>query len=283
MFIIIGAVIVLGCVIGGYMLAKGHLGILWQPSEFIIIGGAALGSFVIASPLRVIKQILGSVGMVFKGKVHGKDFYLQLLTLLYDIFAKMRKEGLLSIEKDLEAPESSPIFQKYPDVIHNHHLTDFIADNLKIIVSIPVQPHEIDNLMEIDIDSTHADEHVAAHSINTVAEAFPGLGIVAAVLGVVITMGSINEPPEVLGHHIGAALIGTFIGILVCYGFLGPFATNLGHLIRLEGIAFNAVKSALVAYMQTTSPQMAVEFGRRAIPAVDRPSFSELEKAVKKK
>lgn len=283
MFIIIGAVIVLGCVIGGYMLAKGHLGILWQPSEFIIIGGAALGSFVIASPLRIIKQILGSIGMVFKGKVHGKEFYLQLLTLLYDIFAKMRKEGLLSIEKDLEAPESSQIFQKYPDVIHNHHLTDFIADNLKIIVSIPVQPHEIDNLMELDIEATHNDEHVAAHSINTVAEAFPGLGIVAAVLGVVITMGSINEPPEVLGHHIGAALIGTFIGILVCYGFLGPFATNLGHLIRLEGIAFNSVKAALVAYMQTTSPQMAVEFGRRAIPAVDRPSFSELEKAVKKK
>lgn len=283
MFIIIGGLIVIGCVIGGYVLAKGHLGILWQPSEFIIIGGAALGSFVISSPLRVIKQVVGSIGMVFKGKVHGKDFYLQLLTLLYDIFAKMRKEGLLSIEKDLEAPESSQIFQKYPDVTHNHHLTDFIADNLKIIVSIPVQPHEIDNLMELDIDSTHADEHTAAHSINTVAEAFPGLGIVAAVLGVVITMGSINEPPEVLGHHIGAALIGTFIGILICYGFLGPFATNLGHLIRLEGIAFNSVRAALVAYMQTTSPQMAVEFGRRAIPAVDRPSFNELEKAVKKK
>lgn len=283
MFVIIGGLIVIGCVIGGYVMAKGHLGILFQPSEFIIIGGAALGSFVLASPLRILKQVAGSIGTVFKGKVHGKDFYLQLLTLLYDIFAKMRKEGLLSIEKDLEAPESSPIFQKYPDVIHNHHLTDFIADNLKIIVSIPVQPHEIDNLMELDIDSTHADEHAAAHSINTVAESFPGLGIVAAVLGVVITMGSINEPPEVLGHHIGAALIGTFIGILICYGFLGPFATNLGHLIRLEGIAFNAVKSALVAYMQTTSPQMAVEFGRRAIPAVDRPSFSELEKAVKKK
>lgn len=283
MFIIIGAVIVIGCVVGGYMLAHGHLSILWQPNEFIIIGGAALGSFVISSPLRVMKQVFGSIGMVLKGKVHGKDFYLQLLSLLYDIFAKMRKEGLLSIEKDLEAPESSQIFQKYPDVIHNHHLTDFIADNLKIIVSIPVQPHEIDNLMELDIDSTHADEHTAAHSINTVAEAFPGLGIVAAVLGVVITMGAINEPPEVLGHHIGAALIGTFVGILVCYGFLGPFATNLNHLLRLEGIAFQSVRAALVAYMQTTSPQMAVEFGRRAIPAVDRPSFSELEKAVKKK
>jgi chemotaxis protein MotA len=283
MFIIIGGVIVIGCVLGGYAMAKGHMGILFQPSEFIIIGGAALGSFVIASPLRVLKQVFGSIGMVFKGKVHGKDFYLQLLTLLYDIFAKMRKEGLLSIEKDLENPESSAIFQKYPDIIHNHHLTDFIADNLKIIVSIPVQPHEIDNLMELDIESTHNDEHTAAHSINTVAESFPGLGIVAAVLGVVITMGSINEPPEVLGHHIGAALIGTFVGILVCYGFLGPFATNMGHLIRLEGIAFNSVKAALVAYMQTTSPQMAVEFGRRAIPAYDRPSFSELEKAVKKK
>jgi len=283
MFIIIGGVIVMGCVIGGFMLSKGNLHILWQPNEFIIIGGAALGSFIIASPLRVLKQVAGCVGMVLKGKVHGKEFYLQLLTLLYDIFAKMRKEGLLSIEKDLEAPESSQIFQKYPDVIHNHHLTDFIADNLKIIVSIPVQPHEIDNLMELDIDSTHGDEHVVAHSINTVAESFPGLGIVAAVLGIVVTMGSINEPPEVLGHHIGAALIGTFVGILVCYGFLGPFATNLGHLFRLEGIAFNSVRAALVAYMQTTSPQMAVEFGRRAIPAVDRPSFSELEKAVKKK
>ena len=283
MFVIIGGFVVLGSVIGGYLMAKGHMAILFQPSEFIIIGGAALGSFIISSPPRILKQILGKIGMVFKGKTPNKEFYLNLLTLLYDIFALMRKEGILAIEKDLVAPENSQIFQKYPDILHHHHIVDFIVDNLKIVVSIPVQPYELDSLMEIDIDATHTDEHAAAHNLNLVAESFPGLGIVAAVLGVVITMGSINEPPEVLGHHIGAALIGTFIGILLCYGFIGPFSTNLAHLLRLEGIALNAIKNAIVSYMRTTSPQMSVEFGRRAIPAVDRPTFDELEKALKKK
>lgn len=283
MFIIIGGIIVLGCVIGGFVLAKGHVGILYQPSEFIIIGGAALGSFIIASPLRVMKQILGKVGMVFKGKVPGKEFYLNLLTLLFDIFALMRREGILAIEKDLANPESSTIFQKYPDILHHHHIMDFIVDNMKVVVSIPIPPYDLEALMELDIDSTHTDEHAAAHNINIVAESFPGLGIVAAVLGVVITMGSINEPPEVLGHHIGAALIGTFIGILICYGFLGPFSTNLGHLLRLEAISLNIIKASIVSYMRTTSPQISVEFGRRAIPALDRPTFDELEKAVKKK
>ena len=195
----------------------------------------------------------------------------------------MRKEGILAIEKDLSNPESSSIFQKYPAILHHHHIMDFIVDNMKVVVSIPIPPYDLESLMEVDIDSTHTDEHAAAQNINIVAESFPGLGIVAAVLGVVITMGSINEPPEVLGHHIGAALIGTFIGILICYGFLGPFSTNLGHLLRLEAIALNAIKASIVSYMRTTSPQIAVEFGRRAIPAVDRPSFDELEKAVKKK
>ncbi len=282
LFIAIGAVIVVGGIIGGYLMEHGQLGVLYQPAELVIIGGAALGSFMIASPVKVIKNVLASLRKLLTAKAHGKDFYLQVLTLLFDIFSKMRKEGLLSMEKDLEAPDKSQIFQKYPEIIKNHHLLAFICDNLNVIVSISVQPHEIESLMDIDIEVNHEHELVGAQSINTVSDSLPGLGIVAAVLGVVVTMGKISEPPEVLGHSIGAALVGTFLGILMCYGFVGPLATNITHMIREEGVAFQMVKLSLIAYMQTTSPQMAVEFGRRAIAGNDRPTFNELQQNIKK-
>jgi len=282
LFIAIGAVIVVGGIIGGYLMEHGQLGVLYQPAELVIIGGAALGSFMIASPIKVMKNVLASLRKLLTAKAHGKDFYLQVLTLLFDIFSKMRKEGLLSMEKDLEAPDKSQIFQKYPEIIKNHHLLAFICDNLNVIVSISVQPHEIESLMDIDIEVNHEHELVGAQSINTVSDSLPGLGIVAAVLGVVVTMGKISEPPEVLGHSIGAALVGTFLGILMCYGFVGPLATNITHMIREEGVAFQMVKLSLIAYMQTTSPQMAVEFGRRAIAGNDRPTFNELQQNIKK-
>jgi chemotaxis protein MotA len=282
MFVIIGAVIVFVSIIGGYLMEHGELGVLLQPAELVIIGGAAVGSFVIASPKKVMKNVFGSLKKVFTVKAQGKDFYLQVLSLLFDIFAKMRKEGLLAMEKDLESPDKSPVFQKYPDIIKNHHLLAFICDNLNVIVSISVQPHEIESLMDIDIEVNHESELVAAASLTTVSDSLPGLGIVAAVLGVVVTMGKISEPPEVLGHSIGAALVGTFLGILLCYGFLGPVSTNIGHMVREEGVAFNMVKVSLIAYMQTTSPQMAVEFGRRAIAGHDRPTFAELQANIKK-
>jgi len=282
LFIAIGAVIVVGGIIGGYIMEHGQLGVLYQPAELVIIGGAALGSFMIASPVKVIKNVLASLRKLLTAKAHGKDFYLQVLTLLFDIFSKMRKEGLLSMEKDLEAPDKSQIFQKYPEIIKNHHLLAFICDNLNVIVSISVQPHEIESLMDIDIEVNHEHELVGAQSINTVSDSLPGLGIVAAVLGVVVTMGKISEPPEVLGHSIGAALVGTFLGILMCYGFVGPLATNITHMVREEGVAFQMVKLSLIAYMQTTSPQMAVEFGRRAIAGNDRPTFNELQQNIKK-
>ena len=274
--------IVVGGIIGGYIMEHGHLAVLYQPAELVIIGGAALGSFMIASPVKVIKNVLASLRKLLTAKAHGKDFYLQVLTLLFDIFSKMRKEGLLSMEKDLEAPDKSQIFQKYPEIIKNHHLLAFICDNLNVIVSISVQPHEIESLMDIDIEVNHEHELVGAQSINTVSDSLPGLGIVAAVLGVVVTMGKISEPPEVLGHSIGAALVGTFLGILLCYGFVGPLATNITHMVREEGVAFQMVKLSLIAYMQTTSPQMAVEFGRRAIAGNDRPTFNELQQNIKK-
>jgi len=282
LFIAIGAVIVVGGIIGGYLMEHEHLAVLYQPAELVIIGGAALGSFMIASPVKVIKNVLASLRKLLTAKAHGKDFYLQVLTLLFDIFSKMRKEGLLSMEKDLEAPDKSQIFQKYPEIIKNHHLLAFICDNLNVIVSISVQPHEIESLMDIDIEVNHEYELVGAQSINTVSDSLPGLGIVAAVLGVVVTMGKISEPPEVLGHSIGAALVGTFLGILMCYGFVGPLATNITHMVREEGVAFQMVKLSLIAYMQTTSPQMAVEFGRRAIAGNDRPTFNELQQNIKK-
>lgn len=281
MLIIIGAVVVAVSIIGGYLMEHGHLAVLFQPAELLIIGGAAMGSFLVANPLKIIKTVLGNIRKIF-AKSHGKDFYLQILTLLSDIFSKMRKEGLLSLEKDVETPDKSELFKKYPDIMKNHHLLAFICDNLNVIVSISVQPHEIESLMDIDIEVNHEFELVAAQGVTTVADSLPGLGIVAAVLGVVVTMGKISEPPEVLGHSIGAALVGTFLGILLCYGFVGPIGTNLGHVIKEEGIAFQIVKVSLIAYMQTTSPQMAVEFGRRAIPGSDRPSFAELQNSIKK-
>jgi len=282
MYIIIGAVIVIVSIVGGYLMEHGVLSVLFQPAELLIIGGAALGSFIIASPLKVIKSVFGGIRKVFTTKSHGKEFYLQVLTLLFDIFVKMRKEGLLSLEKDIGAPENSTLFTNYPNIISNHHLLAFICDNLNVMVSISVQPHEIENLMDIDIEVNHESELVVAQGVTTVADSLPGLGIVAAVLGIVVTMGKISEPPEVLGHSIGAALVGTFLGILLCYGFLGPIGTNLTHLAREEGVAFQVVKVALISYLQTTSPQMAVEFGRRAIPGSDRPTFEELQGNLKK-
>ncbi len=281
MFVIIGIAVVLGCVVGGYVMSHGNLAILWQPNEFIIIFGAAIGGFVIASPMKIIKMVMGGFGVLFKGKAYTKDDYKEALMLLSEIFFKIRKEGVVAIEADVDNPENSEVFKKYPKILQNHHALAFIADTLRTISITDIESHELAALLESEIETHHEEALIPSKSIANIADSLPGLGIVAAVLGVVITMGKINEPPEVLGHHIGAALVGTFVGVLMCYGFVGPMARNLESIAAEDKEYLTVLKAALVAFVNTTSPQLAVEFGRRIIPGELKPSFLEMEEAIK--
>lgn len=281
MFVIIGIVIVMGAVVGGFIMEHGNLHVLIQPIELLIIGGAAVGAFVISAPMKVIMAVVGKISALLGPKSASKKGYLELLALLYSLFSKIRKEGLISVEADIEDPKKSDIFKKYKSVLSNHHASEFICDNLKVIVSANVPAHELDNLMDIELESHHHNALAPSHAITKIADSLPALGIVAAVLGVVITMGKISEPPAVLGHSIGSALVGTFLGILLSYGFVGPMATNLEYQAEEESIYYQIIKVALVSFVGGSAPQMAVEFGRRAIPGKDKPSFSELEAALR--
>lgn len=281
MFVIIGILVVSGSVLGGYLMVKGNLSVLFQPAEIVIIVGAAIGGFLIASPPKVFASVIKSISRIFAGKNPSKAKYLELLTLLYQLYSKIRKEGLISLEADVENPHKSPLFKKYPNILKDHHLTDFICDNLKVIITTNVPPHELDNLMELEMETHHTHAMVPANSINKVADALPGLGIVAAVLGVVITMQYVDSPPAVLGSKVAAALVGTFLGVLLCYGYVGPMATNLEHQVREEAISYNVIRVSLVSFVGGAAPQVAVEFGRRAIPGKEKPTFNELEKALR--
>ena len=281
MFAIIGLFLVSGSVIIGFMMEKGNPYILIQPAEFVIIFGAALGAFFIASPPKVITAVVKNVTAIVTSKSPDKAKYLDLLLLLYQLFSKIRKEGLISIESDIEKPDNSPIFNKYKNTLSHGHLTNFICDNLKIIITTNVIPHELENLMELETETHYHEALIPSKSIAKVADALPGLGIVAAVLGVVLTMGKIDQPPSVLGHSIGAALVGTFLGVLMCYGFVGPLATNLEHKTKEDIVFLKVIRVALVAFVGGAPPQMAVEFGRRAIPGKEKPTFEELENEIR--
>ena len=278
---IIGFGVVIVAVVGGYLMEHGNLSVLLQPAELVIIGGTAIGAFLIASPTKVIKHVLGSIGSIFKSKSYGKDHYIELLSLLYRVFSKIRKEGLISIEADVENPDKSALFRKFSSIMKEERLISFICDNLKVIVTTSIPPHELDGLLDIEIETGLHEAQVPSHALSTIADSLPGIGIVAAVLGIVLTMGKIDEPPAVLGHSIGAALVGTFLGILLCYGFVGPMAANLNYKAKEEEVSFQVIKLSIVAFVGGSAPQIAVEFGRRAIPGHDKPSFAELEKAVR--
>lgn len=281
MFAIIGLFLVSGSVIIGFMMEKGNPYILIQPAEFVIIFGAALGAFFIASPPKVITAVVKNVTAIVTSKSPDKAKYLDILLLLYQLFSKIRKEGLISIESDIEKPDNSPIFNKYKNTLSHGHLTNFICDNLKIIITTNVIPHELENLMELETETHYHEALIPSKSIAKVADALPGLGIVAAVLGVVLTMGKIDQPPSVLGHSIGAALVGTFLGVLMCYGFVGPLATNLEHKTKEDIVFLKVIRVALVAFVGGAPPQMAVEFGRRAMPGKEKPTFEELENEIR--
>jgi chemotaxis protein MotA len=283
MNVIVGIVVVMGCVIGGFILEKGHVGTLIQPVELLIILGAATGAFVIANPPKVIKAALKNVPLLFKGSKYKKERYMDALALLYDLLTKARKEGLMALEPDVEEPEKSAIFKKYPGIQGDHHAVDFITDYLRMMVGGNMNAIELENLMDIEMDTHHEEAHQPAAAVNRIADGLPGFGIVAAVLGIVITMGALGGPPEELGHHVAVALVGTLLGILFAYGFFGPFAVLMEHMARDEGQFYKCLKTTLVASLQGYAPQVAVEFGRKAIFSTERPSFKELEARVKQK
>jgi chemotaxis protein MotA len=281
MFAIIGIVVVFGAIVAGYLMEKGNLMVLVQPAELIIIGGAALGTLFIANPMHIIKAMVGGLTSVLKPSPFGKARYLNTLKMMFEFLNKVRKEGLLSVENDVEKPKESVIFKKYPDILKDHHVMDFICDTLRMAITGGVEPFDMDQMMERDMDVHHHGAAMPIASLSTVADALPGLGIVAAVLGVVITMGAIGGPPEEVGHKVAAALVGTFLGILLCYGLVGPLAANMTKGADEHNEYLGMLRVLLLSFLKGNAPIIAIEMARRAIPAHVRPSFTEMEKACK--
>lgn len=283
MTLIVGSILVLVCVGGGYVLSHGQLAALWQPYEVLIIGGSALGAFIIANPTHTIKDVFQGTLRLMTGSPFNKAFYMDLLSLLYDLFDKSRKQGVMAIEADIDNPAESQIFSRYPAVMKQHALNAFITDYLRIISSGNMAAHELEGLMDQEIETRLGEVAEPAHAVNKVADALPGFGIVAAVLGIVITMGSLGGPASEIGAHVAAALVGTFLGILLAYGFVGPMATAMEHQAQHEIKAFMCVKSAILATVSGQAPQMAIEFGRKALNFEKRPDFQELNDHVRSK
>ena len=285
MFVIIGWVVVLGCVFGVFIAHGGNMGPIIKalPWEMAMIGGATLGAFLVNNQMTVIKATVSGALSCFKGGKYTKTRYLELLALLYDILQKARKEGLMSIENDVEEPHNSPLFKKYPSVGSDHHVVEFITDYLRMMVSGNLNAHEIESLMDSEIETHHHEAHAPVAAIQRVAGALPAFGIVAAVLGVIKTMGSVGQPPAVLGAMIGSALVGTFLGILLAYAFAEPLAGLLEQKVEESGKELQCIKTTLLASMQGYAPQVAIEFGRKVLYSTERPTFAELEKHVKGK
>ncbi len=281
MFAVIGILIVLGAVVGGYLIEHGHIRVLMQPAELLIIAGAAVGTLLIANPTRILKRIATSLAGVFSGSKFDQERYLGSLKMIFELLNKARKDGLVSLENDIEEPEKSEILKKYPQFLSDHHGRDFVCDTLRMAITGALDPFDVDQMMELDMEVHHQEAHHSVAALMTMAESLPGLGIVAAVLGVVITMGSLGGPPEQIGEKVAAALVGTFLGILLCYGFIGPLASNLSKLAEEERAYYHVLRIAIVAYIKGAPPIMAVETARRAVPTHVRPSFLQVEQACK--
>jgi chemotaxis protein MotA len=285
MFVIIGWVVAIACIFGVFIAHGGNMGVILAalPWEMTTIGGAAVGAFLANNQMKVIKATMKGLADCFKGSKYTKARYMELMALLYDILQKARKEGLMSIEKDVEDPHNSPLFQKYPTVGGDHHVAEFITDYLRMMVSGNLNAHEIESLMDSEIETHHHEAHSAVAALQRLAGALPAFGIVAAVLGVVNTMGSVGQPPAVLGGMIGSALVGTFLGILLAYAFAEPLAGLLEQKVDEAGKELQCIKTTLLASMQGYAPQVAIEFGRKVLYSTERPSFAELESHVKGK
>jgi chemotaxis protein MotA len=283
MFSIIGIVVVFGCVVAGYLMEHGNLKVLMQPAELIIILGAAIGTVLIANPLHILKKIAGGFGKAFGGSPFNKQRYLDSLKMMFELFSRARKEGLMALEADSDAPDQSAVFSKYPKFLKDHHALHFVCDSLRMAASGGIEPFDADQMMELDMDVHHHEAQLPVAALSTMADSLPGLGIVAAVLGVVITMGALGGPPEEIGKKVAAALVGTFLGILLCYGLIGPLAANMAKIADDEHAYYHVLRVMLVALLKGSAPTVAIEVGRRAIPGHVRPTFQEAEAFVKDK
>ena len=280
MRLLIGILIVVGSVIGGYMGVGGHLYVLWQPFEFVIILGAAMGAYVIGNTGPVLKQTMSVLGTLFKGPKYNKAAYVELLGLQFTLFKLVQSRGVLALEAHVEDPENSPIFQRFPKFAANHHAVEFMCDYLRMLTLGTNNVHEVEALMDEELEAHHQENQRLVAAIQSLADGTPALGIVAAVLGVIKTMGSIAEPPEVLGHMIGGALVGTFLGVFVAYGFFGPMAQSLRSIFESESKYFLAMKTGLLAHLNGYAPVMAIEFARKTLMSEDRPTFLEVDAAT---
>jgi chemotaxis protein MotA len=281
MFAIVGILIVFGSIIAGYLMEHGNLKVLIQPAELVIIAGAAGGTVLIANPLHILKAIGAGVSRVFGSSPFTKAYYLQSLKMMYDLLNKARKEGLVALESDIEEPEKSSLLSKYPAFLKNHHVRDFICDTMRMAISGGIEPFDVDQLLDLDMEVHHHEATVPVSALSTTADSLPGLGIVAAVLGVVLTMSALGGPPEEIGKKVAAALVGTFLGILLCYGLVGPLAANMAKHADDEHAYLYVLRVMMVAFMKGTPPIMAVEVARRAVPGHVRPSFKEVESACR--
>jgi chemotaxis protein MotA len=276
MFAIIGILVVFGAVLGGYLMERGNIRVLLQPAELLIIGGAAIGTVLIANPLHILKQIVGGITGVFGGSKFTKRRYLDSLKTMYDLLNKARREGLMALESDVEEPSKSPVLSKNVAFLADHHIRDFFCDSMRMAIT-GTEAFDLDQLLELDMDVHHHQASIPIASLSTMADSLPGLGIVAAVLGVVITMGALGGPPEEIGRKVAAALVGTFLGILLCYGLVGPIASNMAKIADDEHAYLHVLRVLMISFLKGTAPIMAVEFARRAIPGHVRPSFLEVE------
>jgi chemotaxis protein MotA len=279
MLAIVGILVVCVSVFGGFLLEGGHIEVLFQPVELLIIGGAGVGSLLISSPMPLLKEIGHQLGGVFKGGGYSKADYMELLQLLFEL-TKTAKGNPLSLEAHVDNPEGSEIFKKYPGVLKNHHAIHFLCDTLKVQLSAAMSPYDLEDLMNADLETSHAAEHKAPATVTRVGDAMPGLGIVAAVLGVVITMGKLSQGKEVIGHSVAAALVGTFLGILLSYGFMQPLSAKMEDNLDAQGKYIGVIKACLLAYAKNCGPKVCVEFARRSIPPECRPSFVEVDQGT---
>ncbi len=281
MFAIIGILVVFAAVVAGYLMEHGNIKVLIQPAELVIIAGAAIGTLLVANPLHILKKIAGGLSVVLGGSKFTQKRYLESLKMMYDLLNRARKDGLVALEADVEDPAKSQIFSKYPAFLKDHHVRDFVCDTLRMAVSGGVEPFDIDQMMELDMEVHHQSSNQPIAALSSMADSLPGLGIVAAVLGVVITMGALGGPPEEIGHKVAAALVGTFLGILLCYGLVGPVAANMAKAAEDEHAYYYVLRVLMTSFMKGAPPIMAVEVARRAIPGHVRPSFKEVEKTCR--
>ena len=280
MRLIVGLLVVVGSVMGGYAGVGGHFSVLWQPFEFIIILGAAIGAFIIGNTGPVLKETLSVFGTLFKGPKYNKAAYVELLGMQFSLYKLVQSKGILALEQHIENPKESTLFARFPTFANNHHAVEFVCDYLRMVTLGSNNVHEMEALMDEELETHHQEQHRLIGAVQALADGTPALGIVAAVLGVIKTMGSIAEPPEVLGHMIGGALVGTFFGVFVAYGFFGPMAQSLKNIYESESKYFLSLKAGMLAHIGGQVPVMAVEFARKALMSEDRPTFAEIDEVV---